>query len=224
LALKTITPFEFRQCTSLLKSTGRKAGNLKELRNILAVTSTEAIFHHTYQYFLKGHRMEYTNDFAHWAGESLEERALSEQLANIDPYAFAGIEELRDELIRVMDEYQEKFPDPRAAMPGDEFHFNETVTLVFPVGVRAKNLAEFLMALKYIDTGCIYFHFYEARIRLGGGTDDFSKWFGDALGKKELTEKVRAIDPFMHDIDGIRDLIAAAVEEEVKIDMEVVHI
>lgn len=224
MAKKTLTPFEFRQCTSILKSTGRKARNLKELRNIVTVTSTEAIFHHTYQYFMKGHRMEYTNDFSHWAGESLEERALSEQLANIDPYAFGGIEELRDELVRVLDDYQEKFPEPREAMPGDEFHFNETVTLVFPVGAKAKNLAEFLMALKYIDTGCIYYHFYEARIRLGGGTDDFSKWFEDTLGKRELADKVRAIDPFMHDIDGIRDNIAIAVEEEVKKDMEVVHI
>ena len=73
-----IEPFEFKQCVSISKSTGQKAESLKELGARLSSVSDESIFHHTYQYFLKGHILEYTNDFAHWAGESLEERALAE--------------------------------------------------------------------------------------------------------------------------------------------------
>jgi hypothetical protein len=218
-----IEPFEFRQCVSILKSTGKKAKNLHELRNVITVISDECIFHHTYQYFLKGHILEYTNDFAHWAGESLEERALSEHLSNIDPYDFKNINDLRNELLAVIDEYLKKFPEPREVMPGDEFCFNETITLVFPIGIRVKNLAEFLTAIKYIDAGSIYYHFYEARMRLGGGIDDFSRWIEDASGKKELAEKIRAIDPFMHDLEGVRKYIAEAVEEEVRKDMEVVN-
>ena len=83
---ETERPFEFRQCITILKSTGIKAANLKELRQIIATVSDDSIFHHTYQYFLKEHILEYTNDFAHWAGESLEERAVAEELSNIDPY------------------------------------------------------------------------------------------------------------------------------------------
>lgn len=78
-------PFEFKACASILKSTGKKAKNLRELRDIIAVVGDGSIFHHTYQYFLKGPVFEYTNDFAQWAGESLEERALSEHLSNTDP-------------------------------------------------------------------------------------------------------------------------------------------
>ncbi len=219
---EVIEPFEFKQCISILKSTGEKAKNLRELRNIIALINDDCIFHHTYQYFIKGHILEYTNDFAHWAGESLEERALSEQLSNIDPYDFKEINDLRKRLLDVIDEYLEMFPEPREAMPGDEFFFNETVTLIFPVGIRAKNLAEFLTAIKYIDAGSIYYHFYEARIRLGGGIDDFSRWIEDAFGKKELVEKIRSIDPFMHDLEGVRKHIAEVVEEEVKKDMEVI--
>lgn len=218
--MEEIRPFEFKQCVNLIKSTGMKARNLRELRERTAVVSGESIFHHTYQYFLKGHVLEYTNDFAHWAGESLEERALSECLSNIDPYGFKEIDALRIELLRVIDEYLGNFPEPREAIEGDEFYFNETVPLVFPVGTRARNLAEFLTAAKYIDHGSFYFHFYEARMRLGGGVDDFSKWFEDALGKKELAEKIRSIDPFMHSVEGIREHIVEAVEEAVRTDME----
>lgn len=220
--MEEIMPFEFRQCISILKSTGRKAKNLRELRDEIAMVSDECIFHHTYQYFLKGHILEYTNDFAQWVGESLEERALAEYLSNMDPYDFKDIRDLRDKLSNVIDDYLKTFPEPREAIPGDEFYFNETVTLIFPMGIRAKNLAEFLTAIKYIDAGSIYYHFFEARIRLGGGIDDFSRWIEDALEKRELAEKIRAIDPFMHDLEGIRGHIATAVEEEVRKDMEVI--
>ncbi len=217
-----IEPFEFRQCVSILVSTGKKAKDLHELRNMIATISDESIFHHTYQYFLKGHILEYTNDFAHWAGESLEERALAEHLSNIDPYEFKDIKDLREKIILVIDEYLKNFPEPRMAASGDEFFFNETITIVFPVGIRAKNLAEFLAAIKFIDTGCIYYHFYEARMRLGGGIDDFSRWIEDAFEKKELANKIRGIDPFMHNIEEIRGHLLEAVEEEVRKDMEII--
>lgn len=217
-----IEPFEFNQCISILKSTGQRAKNLRELRNIIEVISDDCIFHHTYQYFIKGHVLEYTNDFAHWAGESLEERALSEHLSNIDPYDYKNISGLKNKILEVIDNYLENFPEPRESMHGDEFYFNETITLIFPAGIRAKNLAEFLTAIKFVDAGSIYYHFFEAQIRLGGGIDDFSRWIEDVFGKKDLAEKIRSIDPFMHDLEGIRNHIAEAVEEEVKKDMEVV--
>lgn len=205
---------------NLIKSTGLKARNLRELRERTAVVSGESIFHHTYQYFLKGRVLEYTNDFAHWAGESLEERALSEHLSNVDPYAFKNIEDLRMELLNVIDGYLKNFPEPREAMPGDEFYFNETVTLTSPLGIKAKNLAEFLIAIKYVDAAAIYYHFYEARVRLG--VDDFSKWLEDSLDKKEVAERIRGIDPFMHSTEEIRKHIYEGIEEEVRTEMEAV--
>jgi hypothetical protein len=212
--------FEFKQCVTLLKSTGKKAGNLRELKDVLAQVSDGAIAHHTYQYFLKGHILEYTNDFAHWAGESIEERALAERLSNIDPYAYASVQDLRRDLIGTIDDYLTAFPEPRDAMPGDEFHFNETVMLVFPAGVRARNLAEFLMAMKYAEASTLYYHFYDARMRLGNKTDDFSQWLEEGMEKPEVAGKVRSIDPFMHTLETIRERIVDAVEEEVKRDME----
>lgn len=216
----TRTAFEFRQCITLLKSTGRKARSLRELRDTIAVISDQSLFHHTSEYFLKGHVMEYTNDFAHWAGESIEERALAEHLSAIDPYALAGSEQLRAELLRVIDEYQGSFPEPREAMPHDEFFFNETIGIVFPTGVRARNLAEFFIALRHIDSNSLYYHYYDARRRLGNGQDDFSSWIMGSLGKEDLAGKIRAIDPFMHSVEGIRELIISAVSETVREDME----
>ena len=215
---KISEPFEFKECIGILKATGKKARNLKELRDIVAVVSAGSIFHHTYQYFMRERFLEYTNDFAQWAGEGLEERALAEELSNIDPYEFRDTEEVRKRLLDIIGGYLERFPDPRDAMAGDEFYFNETVTIIYPAGIRAENLAEFLIAIRFIDVNAVYYHFYDARVRLG--TDDFSAWFERVIGKPALAEAVRAIDPFMHDLEWIRRYIAGAVEIEVRRDME----
>jgi len=162
--------------------------------------------------------LEYTNDFARWIGESLEERALSEQLSTIDPFELRDIPSLRAALTGIIDRYLQHFSEHRHAQPGDEFYFLETITITFSAGVRARNLAEFLTAIRYIDSGCIYYHFYEARIR--HGTDDFSTWFEDALEKQDLAKTIRSIDPFMHTTEGIRQHIIETVEKQVKNDME----
>ena len=217
---KTIGSFEFKQCVIVPKSTGQSAANLRQLRTLLTSVSDESIFHHTYQYFLSGHVLEYTNAFAHWVAESLGEKALSEHLSNIDPYSFPNIEAFRHELLKAIDLRLEALPEPRDAMVGEEFFFSEALTLIFPLHVRARNLAEFLIAIRYIDKSSIYYHFYEARMRLGGGTDDFSKWFSNSVGQESLGERLNAIDPFMHTLEGIRNRIVEAVEDEVRRAME----
>lgn len=214
-----IEPFEFKQTVSILKSAGKRANSIHSLRDLISRVSDESIFHHMSQYFLKEHILGYTNDFAQWAGESLEERALAERLSNVDPYAFKTIAHTRKEVMRVIDDYLSEFPEPRCVLSGDEFYFNETITLIFPVGIKVKNLADFLMALRQIDPGSIYFHFYEARIRLGKGIDDFSRWFKNSLNRKTLVKRIKTIDPFMHNIDGIREHIIEMIEEDMMRDM-----
>ncbi|MGZ3493482.1 MAG: DUF5752 family protein [Thermodesulfobacteriota bacterium] len=214
-------PFEFKECISLVKSTGKKARTLRELRELIALVGDESIYYHTFQYYLKRQTIEYNSDFAHWAGESLEERTLSEYFSNVDHFSFREMGDLRKALLKVIDDYLEGFPEPREVMPGNEFYFKEAIILIIPAGLRASNLAEFFIAIKYIDVPSVYYHFYEGRMRLRRGIDDFSKWIEDGLGRKDLAAKIRSIDPLMHTLDGIREHITEMLEEEVKKDMEV---
>jgi hypothetical protein len=218
---KGLEPFEFKQCISIVKSTGRSAKNLTELRTMISGAGDEPIFHHTHQYFLKGHILEYTNDFAEWAGVNLEERALAERLSCIDPYIYKSIKEVRMALIKEIDSFLVDFPEPRDVVSGNEFYLNETVCLVFPVGVKARNLAEFLVAIGHIDEASIYYHFFDSRFRLGEGVvDDFSRWIEHGLEEMELADSIRTIDPFMHSIESIRTHIMEVVEDHVRAEME----
>lgn len=213
--------FVFREIVNIIKSTGLKASSLRELRDHMAQASEESIFHHTYQYFLRGHIQEHTNDFAQWASESLEESALAEHFSNVDPYSFKSIDGLREQFLKVIDEYLESFPEPRQAILGHEFYFCESVSYVFPSGIKARNLAEFLMAIKYLDASSIYYHFFEARTRLRKESDDFSKWINEVMKAPEIAEKLRNIDPFMSNLEGIREQITTALESGIRAEMEV---
>ncbi|MCL4558167.1 MAG: DUF5752 family protein [Deltaproteobacteria bacterium] len=215
-------PFVFKQCTNILKSTQRKAITIRELLHGIEEVSDASIFHHTYKYFLKGHVLEYTNDFAQWVGESLEEHTLAEHLSNVDPYDFTSIPALRGKIVEVVDDYLIRFPEPRPAMRGNEFYFNESATIIFPTGIVAHNLAEFLQALKYVDGSSVYYHFYEGRIHGVFGPDDFSLWLKDQAGEEGLSERLLHIDPFMYDIEGMRRLIVQTVEQKVQKDMETI--
>ena len=126
--------FDFWECILLLKSTGRKARDLRELRDVLATVSDQSIYHHTHEYFVKDIGVEYTNDFAHWAGEFLEERSLAEQLSIIDPFNAGKIQDVRAELLATIDAYLTESPSPRAVWPGDEICFNEAVSVIFRPG------------------------------------------------------------------------------------------
>jgi len=213
--------FVFRNIVNIIKSTGEKASTLKELREGIFKASENCVFHHTYQYFLRGHITEHTNDFAQWAGESLEESALAERLSNIDPYSFGSTKLLKDELLKVVDSYIDATPEIRPTLQGDEFYFCESVSFVFPAGLRASNLAEMLMAIKYLDSSSLYYHFFEARTRHRKKHDDFSKWITEVIKAPEVASSLSNIDPFMSTLEGIRDQIIGVLDESIRKEMEV---
>ena len=58
----------------------------------------------------------------------------------------------------------------------------------------------------------LYFHIFEARVRLKKADNDFSCWLRD-LGYKELAEKISKIDPYTHTLEGLRQKIINFVSE-----------
>ncbi|MDO8427196.1 MAG: DUF5752 family protein [Deltaproteobacteria bacterium] len=207
--------FKFFECFAIIRLTGRRASDILEFLEILKQISPEAIFHHMHQYFLKPHIIppEFPNDFAVWADETLGERNLAEALANVNPFEFASIEDLRAELVRIIAEHLKRYPPPRPALPGREFLFNEAVTIVLPTGIEAASLHDFIRALKEVDSTSIYFHFYEARLRLGRAQDDISRFLDACLDCPGLASRIKSLDPYMYSTEVLRNKIIKIVEE-----------
>ena len=211
--------FIFYECTALVRMTGRSASDLVEFVEIIKRVSAESIFHHMHQYFMKPHVRppEYPNDFAEWAADALEDKTLAERLANLNPFEFSSIEGVRGEIVRVVEDHMRKSRLPRPVVMGKEFFFNDAVTLVIPTGFEASTLEEFVTAFDKVDSSSIYFHFYEARLRLGKEEDDFSRYFADStdLNCPDLPKRIKTLDPYMYSTEVLRSKIKAMVELDV---------
>ena len=207
--------FRFYECFALTTLTGRRAANIVEFVEILKSASPEAIFHHMHQYFLKPHAVmpEFPNDFAVWVSESLSEPLLAEALANINPFEFSNIEDLRAEILRIIANSIRSTPSPRPVLPGSEFMFNEGITIVIPTDIEAVQIHDFVQKLKAVDYSSIYFHFYESRLRLGRPTDDFSEFLATSLDRPGVAARIKSLDPYMYSTEVLRDKIVKLVEE-----------
>lgn len=206
--------FKFFECTRLIQPTGRKAQDLGQLLSLINMVGPGVIYHHTHQYYLKAsiEVPEYSNDFAVWAAQSLEERALAEKLASLDLYAYRQIEEVRQALNGTIKSYLSQNPPPRSVRNGDEFFFNDAVTIVMEVGPEVKTLTRFIEALRTVGTSSIYFHFFEARMRLQRPSDDFSIWLEQSLGQTGLAQNIRKLDPYLYSLEGLRQEILSILQ------------
>ncbi|MBI2167623.1 MAG: 2-hydroxyacyl-CoA dehydratase [Candidatus Omnitrophica bacterium] len=210
-------PFHFYTRLHLRELTGLKAKNLTELAAHLETVPGSVVYHHTH-HFLQQHQYlspEPPNDFAYWVTEILQDKRLGERLASINTCDFKTIRELREKILSTIRGYLEKAKDLREAPEGEEFHLVKSISFVFPTPYSVSNLEEFAAVLKKITIHSIYFHMFEARIRLEKGTNDFSLWL-EGLGEKELAQKIARLDPYTHTMEGLRTKVIQLVENRIR--------
>ncbi|MBN1526431.1 MAG: hypothetical protein JW919_02455 [Candidatus Omnitrophica bacterium] len=195
--------------------TGLKASNLEQLLEILKTAPGASIYHHTHR-FLQQHQYlspEPPNDFAYWVTNVLGEIELGERLASIDTVEFISVRDLRDKIIQIIEQYVEEVPSAalRFARKNEEFYFIKSVSFVLPTNYVARDLAEFAGILGKITLDSIYFHMFEARLRLEKKTNDFSLWIEDSLDNKELARRIARLDPYTHTLDDLRKKLIGLV-------------
>ena len=207
--------FHFYTEMSLVELLGKKAKNLAELLEGIRTVPGSCIYHHTHK-FLKQHHFlspEPPNDFAYWTGSVFGDELLGEELAAVDIIQFRSIRDLREKFITTIEEHLNQEFEDRNVFSGYEFHFMSSRSFVIKTGDEAGNLQEFLEIIKKIDTHALYFHIFEARIRLERADNDFSYWLASELGENELARRIAHIDPYTITLEGLRRKIVNLIEE-----------
>src|SRR2546430_17396746 len=102
-----IQPFEFVGCLELREMLGRAAWDERELLAGIEDVPAGSISYHTRSYFLRSRYLAapYPNDFATWAAIQVRDRVLGERLAVVDLFDFADVEQLRGELVGIIDHH-----------------------------------------------------------------------------------------------------------------------
>jgi hypothetical protein len=208
------SPFLFWDCIQLIELTNRRAADLHELLEGIKQVPPNSIFLHMHQSFLKYHfaHPEYSNDFSEWVANKLGDKALAEKLSELDPFEYCSIEDLRERMIEIIEEHTCEGLSCGRVKEGDEFYFNQSVTIEMLTDLKASNLQEFAECLRKVPLSSIYYHIFEARLRLEKKSDDFSYWIEDTLGIPELAEKIRNMDPYVHSLEDIKKELINLVE------------
>lgn len=211
------SPFYFYSERRLVELTGEKARNLTELLYVLRFIDGAAIFYHTHHSFLDHHTVapEFRSDFAVWVRDEIRDQALAEKLGGVDPLEYPSIREVREALLEIIEDHIEQYGDRYQARPGNEFFFCRSKSFVLPTGRVAKNLVEFRNQLRQISLRSLFFHLFEARLRLERQTNDFSSWLTDCLGREALARKIEKIDPYVLTLDQLRRKIVDLIDSEI---------
>lgn len=213
-------PFRFYARLHLTELTGLKAANLVQLVRLLKSVPGGSIYYHTHR-FLQQHQYlspEPPNDFAYWVRDILGEEELGERLASIDIIQYSTIRNLRERIIETIEEYLEQRPEAkiRFAQEGGELHFKKAVSFILPTQHISHDLREFVEILKRITIDSIYFHIFEARLRLEKKTNDFSNWIQNSIGNEALALSIAHLDPYVYTMEDLRRTIIDLIEREIR--------
>lgn len=192
----------------LQEATGLRVATLAQLAHFLKEVPEGCIYYHLHQTLFVHQRFlpAYPNDFAYWVSEILGEKLLGEKLAGVEVITHPNLEALRAALAGIVDEHLAQSPTAhlKFASEGEEFFFIKSLYVVLPTPHRASTLAEFVECLKRISLNTLYFHIFDARLRLGQRTNDFAIWLEECLGLPDLARQIAALDPYAHTLESLR--------------------
>lgn len=209
------TPFAIKDCALLAVATGKRAENLRELRDVLTSVHSASIYHHFWGGLLRPgfDDPQFNNDFAAWCHYALNDDILAERLAMIDPTDFEDLEFLRRELVEAIEDRLDEMERPRWAKPDRQFYFMRSQIVVFDTRRSIVDPRDLAAAIQEMSVGSVFYHFIDARRRHPVGVDDFRAWleaFGDTY--VELCADLAAVDPYSLNLNELRQQLLAVFE------------
>ena len=210
-------PFYFRSQAQLIQLLGITAKNPAELFEGIKKVPRLSIYYHTHKFLQQHHYLspEPPNDFAYWLTNILNLKELGEAVASVDIINYRDIENLRKGFLDIFDHYLSQGKYVADAPEGGEFHFMNCKVFVLPTPWIVNNTQEFLNAVKQIHFYSLYFHVFEARLRLAEDENDFTAWF-KSIGEDRIATELSRIDPYTITLEGLREKIIRVIEKYAK--------
>ena len=206
----------FHFCTKLDQTLllGRKATTVQELLEGIRSLPKSSIYYHTHRFLQAFHYLtpEPSNDFAYWITEVINDVVLGERLASTDIVQFRDINALRERLAEIIDTHLASNGNAGRCPPGEDFHFMASRLFVMKTPYVAQTLAEMKEILGKVSTNSLYYHMFDAKLRLENGENDFSRWFRN-LSKSALADDVARLDPYSYTLEGLRKRLIILVNK-----------
>lgn len=203
--------FAIKDCALAAIATGKRAQNLRELRNSIVEIHPGSIYYHFWGGLLRPRfdDPEYNNDFAWWARHGLHDTRLAERLGVIDPTDYHDLEKLRQELVGVVEERLDETEWVPWSRSDKQFHFIRSQIVVFDTHKRIESPRELAKAVPIMSVGSIFYHFIDARRRTENSVNDFEAWLtGFGTEFEDLRRNIAEIDPYFVSLSELREQLA----------------
>jgi hypothetical protein len=208
------TTFHFHTKLEQTLLLGIKATSVVQLLHGITSVPESSVYYHTHHFLLQHQYLapEPPNDFAYWVTELVGNAALGESLASVDIVGFGSIAELRSRFIGLLESHISGDSYRPDTDHGEPFHFMASRTFVLPTSFVAREIREFRDMIGAVSIESLYYHIFDARLRLGREENDFSRWLRDR-GRPDIAEKIRKLDPYAQTMEGLRKNIIGAIGE-----------
>lgn len=199
--------FKIKDCALIAIATGEMVQNLRELNSLLKTAHPGCLYYHFWGGLLRPNYddPEFQNDFAIWASRYMHNSILAEQLSLIDPNIYKNIEDLRQEIIEIIEQHLYESEHVPWVKHGQEFHFIRSQIVIFDTGLIVRRPEEFLDLIPKMSLGSIFYHFIDSRRRSAESRNDFSIWlseFGEEYN--QLIFQLDKIDPYFSTLSELR--------------------
>lgn len=207
-------------CALIAIATGIKAQNLRELRDHIQTIHPGSLYHHFWGNLLNPRfdDPEFQNDFAVWTSRHMHEQRISEKLAMVDPSIHKNIEDLRKEVVEIIEERLYESDYIPWVKPGEEFHFIRSQVVVFDTGKIYNDPKDLVGVVPGMSLGSIFYHFIDSRRRTNDAKNDFSIWlssFGDKYNG--LIADLDNVDPYFTTLNELRQEINFILSDYFKV-------
>ena len=203
-------PFAVQDCALAAIATGKRAQNLRELRDNLRTVHRDSIYYHFWGGLLRPRfdDPEYHNDFAIWSRYALQDAVLAERLGIVDPTDYTDLEGLREQVVEVVEERLDELEWVPWSKPDKQFYFVRSQIIVFDTHSRIERPEELARAVPLMSIGSIFLHFVDARRRSADGIDDFRAWIKGCFdGYEDLCDSLAKVDPFFSSLSELRNML-----------------
>jgi hypothetical protein len=206
-------PFAIKDCALAAISTKKRAQNLRELGDIIRTIHPGSIYYHFWGCLLRPRfdDPEYHNDFAIWAHNGIYDEKLAERLGIIDPTNFNSMEDLRQELVEVIEERLDESELVPWSKADHQFHFLRSQVVVFDTHRRIDQPEELLKTIPGMTISSIFYHFVDARRRSPDNADDLQAWLAAFDDYKGLREKIAEVDTYFSSLDELREELTLVI-------------
>lgn len=204
------SPFAVKDCALIALATGKKAHTLNELRDALYAITTDSIYYHFWGGLLhpRFEERQYNNDFASWVRHALHDSTLAERLAVIDPTTLSDAEQLRSELIELLEVRLDEAPFLAWVRAVKPFEFIRSQIVVFATDRAIHEPRHLAELLPQLSTSAIFYHFIDARRRSPHNEDDFRAWLVGFAEHDALRHRLAGVDPYFVPLTELRQQLS----------------